>query len=203
MGRLALALIFALASVAHAQPAPPAPAGPPPPDGPHYTPPAPEPPLGPRYGVIQMGGSVTGTRNSWLHGAYMIEGGVAVPKLLPSPYYVLVRGALMLAGGTVQSDWSGDYKRYAIGGELGGCTRFVCGFLDLDIAYQHATLYDNSGSLEGDRTGPHIYGRGGIDLGGRRFHVRGAIEIGRWKTHHSPSEWLKTGGIFIAVGVRI
>jgi hypothetical protein len=149
-----------------------------------------------------MGASVTGS-NSWIHGAYVLEGGVTIPKLLPLPYYVRALATLQIAGGTIQSDWSGDYARFGGGGELGGCTRFVCGFVDLNVAYQHATLRDNSDRLQGDRTGPHFYSRAGLDLGSGRFHVRGAIEIGRWKTHHSPSEWLATGGIFLGIGMRI
>lgn len=173
------------------------------PENPRFYAPPPAPAADPGRITIDTGANVTGTGSGWIHGAWMLEGGFTIPKLVPAPYFVRARAALMLTGGTIQSDWSGTYTRYAVGGEAGVCGSFVCGFADLDIAYQHADLHDDSDRLVGDRKGPHLYGRAGIDLGPRRIHVRAAIEVGRWKTHHTPSQWRGTGGFFLGLGVRL
>ncbi|HTL34240.1 MAG TPA: hypothetical protein VL326_14015 [Kofleriaceae bacterium] len=229
MGRLAFAFVLGAPATASAQgvptapdapvepaasepttsaepaPAPAAPAAqglPAYPEEPKVYAPPPAPPADPGRATIDTGASVTTIGNNFVYAAWLLEGGYTIP-IVPRPYFVRARAGLALTGETINSDLRGKFNRYAVGAEAGACGSFVCGFVDVDVAYQHANIHDIVDGDIGDEGGPHFYSRVGIDLGPRRIHARAAIEVGRWRTLHDPSVWKLTGGLFIGAGVRL
>jgi hypothetical protein len=187
MGRLVLALLFAMASVAHAQPAYP------------FGPPPAKPPWHERS--FFGGGFFVGQSKTWTHGAITFEGGGRLPQIR-EPYGIRARAFLTIVGGTVQSDWSGDFTRFGAGVEALACSGNLCGVLDVDVGWQHATLKDGT-ILEGDRSGPFVGPRIGVEAGGQRVRVRIMLERYQWKIHREPSEWLGNGGFSFGVIARL
>jgi hypothetical protein len=156
--------------------APVTPAAPVAPAAPMAAPPEPAP--RPERFMVGLGLLVGGSdKRGWLYGAVTIEAGVTI---LPAPVHVRVRGFANLTGGTVESDWGGDFARYGGGFEARLCaaTGPLCGFVDLDAGYQKLTLYDNYGDLARADRGLLIGPRIGADVGGLiRFRI--AVELYR------------------------
>jgi hypothetical protein len=169
--RRAVSIVLALASAAGAQTAPPPPPSPPP---------AATAPRAERYGIglgLVLGG---GGPRSWRYGAWTLEAGVAI---LREPVRVRVRGFTNLAGGTLESDGSGEFKRYGGGVEVRYCTASdgLCGFADVDAGYQALTLEDDAGRLVRADRGLLVGPRLGIEAGGA-LRFRAAVEVYRQRT---------------------
>ena len=215
MGRaLAVLVVLGIASVAHAQApgsdAPPAPAAPPP----TYAPPPPvyyEPPPQPERrdrGLIAMGVVVGGGgQTDWLYGAYYLEGGVTL--LRASALRLRARAFAVLVGGTMESDWGGDFSRAGGGVEARTCTvrQYACAFADLDVGYQQLTLYDHGGSFVRSDTGTIVGPRIGMDLGAG-VRLRGAFELYRMFAQHesgrtNESRSFGTFALTLALGYQL
>jgi hypothetical protein len=198
----------ALTPTGVAEPAPADPTAPPPPYPPPptttpvmYTPYAPQPEPEPRVERVFVGlGAVIGGGgpSDWLYGAYHADIGVTI---LPSPVRLRARGLLVLAGGTMESDWGGDFTRWGVGVEARSCTRRGggCLFADLDVGYQRLTLYDHNGDFVRADNGAFVGPRFGFDAGGN-FRFRFAFELYRQYSDRSGS--FPTFGMSIGVGYQ-
>ncbi len=172
---IVLVLVLVLTSAAGAQPAP----APPPTTNaspyPLYTPP---PPRRPARFMLGMAGLVGGGgAGRWLYGAYTAEAGYLVMR---SPLHLRARAFGNLVGGTLESDWTGDFHRYGGGLEARSCSSggWVCVFADLDLGYQSLTLYEDTGDLARADRGLLAGSRFGVDAGSF-IRFRAAFEYHR------------------------
>jgi hypothetical protein len=152
--------------------------------------------------VVGGGGEPTG----WLYGGYTGELGVT---LLADPLRVRPRAFGVLYGGTMESDWNGDFSRIGAGLEGRWCTGglVTCLFGDLDVGYQKLTLDDDSGSFVRSDKGVIAGPRFGIDFGGT-LRLRFALEAYRHFAHHTTTrdssfDAFGTIGLSLAVGYQI
>lgn len=149
-----------------------------------------------------------GGPSDWLYGAYTAE---LAATLLHDPVRLRARLFGNLVGGTMESDWSGDFSRFGGGVEARWCTAGAgtCLFGDLDIGYQKLSLRDqNSEFVRSDNgmiAGPRI----GLDFGGA-IRFRFALELYEHFAHHTsrsattPSDYRSYGtfGLSFAVGYQ-
>ena len=158
--------------------------------------PAEPPPEHSDHGYAALG-VLVGAGGNWLYGAYDLEAGATIPH---APYGLRVRGLLVLKGGTMESDWSGEFSRFGAGAELRRCFAYsiVCAFLDLDFGRQHLTMNDDSGDQVRDHTGVFVGPRIGLDLG-TGLRARFAFEAYR---QVSGAKTFGTGALALAVGYQ-
>jgi hypothetical protein len=189
--RVAIGIAWASASVATAQPA----AAPPP--YPVYAPSVyqPSPPPPPPVGFVGVGLTVTGDR--YLNGAYLLEGGLKIPQV------PLWGRGLAGRGGSIESDWGGDFTKLMLGVEARTCTRSygACAFVGVDVGYQEQLVTGNSD--EHFHEGWVVGTRWGGSVGGR-IRFRPAVDV-YWYRDEDVSDpedgvrWRRGCGITLAV----
>jgi hypothetical protein len=191
---LPLVLVLVLTSVAGAQPAPPPPTNASP--YPLYTAPPPKPPGRFALGMGALVGAGGGSR--WLYGAYTAELGLL---LMHAPLHLRARAFGNLIGGTMESDWTGDFHRYGGGVEARSCrpSGRLCLFADLDLGYQRLTLYDQSDVLQRADRGLLAGTRLGFDAGGF-LRFRAAVEIHRMI---ASDRSFNTGGLALGLALQL
>ena len=120
-------------------------------------------------------GVLVGGGNHWIYGAYHAE---LAATILRDPLRLRVRAFGTLFGGTVESDWTGDFKRYGAGLEARWCTSGLstCLFADLDLGYQRLTLDDDRAEFVRSDNGLIAGPRFGFDWGGA-LRLRFALEL--------------------------
>ena len=155
-----------------------------------------EPPRPEPRGFVGLGLHFSQTQNLWTSAAFVLEGGVDVPGLP-----LRGRAFVSLAGGMVQSDWSGDFSRYGLGVEARPCWKALCGIAGFDFGHERMTLVDNF-DREMLRSGPILGVRFGIDVGPPRVRFRFAIERYWFKTHHEPAVWMSNPGVTFDVAYQ-
>ena len=216
-----IAMLCVLTAAASAQPAPPgitaepapSPASPPPA---YPQPQAAPPPYGgyeapPRktrsdrfFFAMGLG---FGGGGDWLYGAYSAE---AAATLFVDAIRLRARLFGTIAGGTMESDWSGGFYRYLAGLEARMCTAGVgtCLFADLDAGFERLTLYDSSSDFVRSDTGLVAGPRFGFDFGGA-VRARFALELyqhyGRHNSRSSgtSNERFGTVGLAFALGYQL
>jgi hypothetical protein len=210
-----IALVCAFATTVLAQSAPPgdvptAPQGdaPPAPTGnaapgyvPAYVPTygAPRPERPDRFFVGL--GVVAGGNDDWLYGAYT---GELALTILPELLRMRARLFGTLYGGSLESDWNGDFARVGVGLEARGCTSGgqTCLFADLDLGYQKLSLYDDSQDFVRSDVGAFGGPRFGVDFGGA-LRVRFALELYEQLARHTKQSGEKSFDVFGTVGVSL
>ena len=116
-----------------------------------------------------------GGPSDWLYGAYHAELGITALHL-DDDLSVRARAFGTLYGGTVESDWGGDFARYGVGLEGRYCGDRTCVFVDVDAGYQKLTLDDNGGDFVRSDKGLVGGPRFGFDWGGA-VRLRFALEL--------------------------
>jgi hypothetical protein len=143
--------------------------------------------------------AVVGGGNHWLYGAYGGEVGVT---LISAQLRIRVRAFGVIYGGTMESDWNGDFWRYGAGLEGRLCTAGLrnCLFADFDAGAQKLSLYDSSQDFVRSDTGLVIGPRIGYDFGGA---VRGrfALELYEVFGRHTKRDGTKSFERFESVGI--
>jgi hypothetical protein len=217
-----LVAVLALHAVAHAQPAPTMPAITSEPAPPSSTPPAaypPPPSTPPAYPSYEPArrlrsdrlffalNAVVGGGEHWLYGAYGGEVGVL---LVPAELRIRARAFGTIYGGTMESDWGGDFWRYGGGIEARWCSPGLrsCLFGDFDAAVQKLSLYDGSSDFVRSDTGLVIGPRFGFDFGGAvrgRFALELYEVIGQHKTRDgtTSTKRFETGALSFALGYEL
>jgi hypothetical protein len=153
-------------------------------------------------------GVLVGGGDQWIYGAYHAE---LAATILREPARLRARAFGTLIGGTVESDWGGDFSRYGAGVEARWCTSGLstCLFVDLDVGYQRLTLDDGSNEFVRSDNGVIAGPRLGFDWGGA-FRLRGAIELyevfADHKSARGTSEGMNAFGTFtmsLALGYQL
>jgi hypothetical protein len=136
-------------------------------------------------------GVLVGGGDHWIYGAYHAEVGVTI---LRDPLRVRARLFSTLYGGTVESDWGGDFTRFGGGVEARWCTSGLstCLFADLDAGYQRLTLDDGSGEFVRSDNGLIAGPRLGFDWGGA-VRLRFALELYEVFAKHQSSRGTDEG----------
>lgn len=148
-----------------------------------------------------------GGPSNWFYGAY--HGEAAVTVLVVSPVRLRARLFGVLVGGTMESDWSGDFSRVGAGVEARWCTSGLgtCLFGDLDVGYQALTLDDHGGDFVRSDKGAVVGPRAGFDWGGA-VRLRFALEMYRMIAKHvdTSGEETRSFGTFalsLALGYQL
>jgi hypothetical protein len=153
-------------------------------------------------------GVLVGGGDHWIYGAYHAELGATI---LREPLRVRARAFGTLYGGTVESDWGGDFARYGAGLEARWCTGglMTCLFLDLDAGYQRLTLDDDDQRFVRSDIGMVAGPRLGFDWGGA-VRLRFALELYEVLGNHETSSGTSDGinafgtlGLSVTLGYRL
>lgn len=149
-----------------------------------------------------------GGGSSWLYGAYSAEGAATI--LITDAFRLRARLFGTIAGGTMESDWSGGFYRYVAGLEARMCTAGVgtCLFADLDAGFERLSLYDGSSDFVRSDTGLVAGPRFGFDFGGA-VRARFALELYQHYGRHNSrttgesTERFGTVGLAFALGYQL
>jgi hypothetical protein len=182
---------------------PPTPYAPPPSNAPGLAPTysAPSPRQRSDRFMLAMG-ALVGGGNNWIYGAYHAE---LAATILREPLRLRARAFGALIGGTIESDWSGEFSRYGAGLEARWCTNDLstCLFADLDVGYQKLTLDDGDGDFVRSDNGVIAGPRAGVDWGGA-FRLRFALELYEVLADHDSATGTNQGfGAFNSLALSV